>query len=95
LVQVTPGCWTVRLAGKVQRTSACITLVNASDAFVERLRPHELAAGKVMRPRPMWTLAGTGVQFVQGRVAHRPGRSEITVQTPAGTTQQSTMTNCW
>lgn len=78
---------TVRLAGKVRRTNTHITLVNASDVFIERLRLHELAAGKAMRQRPIKDiLAGTGVQFVQGRVTHLdPAQSHITIQTPDGT----------
>jgi NADH dehydrogenase FAD-containing subunit len=80
----------VRLAGKTRRTNTCITLVNASDVFVERLRLHELAAGKVIQPRPIVdTLAGTGVQFVRGRVTQiDPVHSEITLQAPTGIPQQ-------
>jgi NADH dehydrogenase len=73
---------TVRLAGKLRRTNVRITLVNTSDVFVERLRLHELAAGKTMHPRAIVdTLAGTGVQFVQGRVTHIDP-AQITIQTP-------------
>ena len=75
---------TVRLAGKVRRTNTQITLVNASEVFVERL--HELAAGKVMQPRRISdTLNGTNTLFVQGRVTHiDTAHSQITVQTPDG-----------
>ena len=37
---------TVRLAGKTRRDNVNITLVNASDVFVERLRLHQVAANR-------------------------------------------------
>ncbi|HEX2909185.1 MAG TPA: FAD-dependent oxidoreductase [Chloroflexia bacterium] len=83
---------TVRLAGKLQRSRALrarpvkITLVNASDLFVERLRLHEFAANRVVKPRPLESyLKGTGVQFVQGYVSHLDAdRHILKVETKAG-----------
>ncbi|GCD34729.1 oxidoreductase [Streptomyces chrestomyceticus JCM 4735] len=46
-----------------------ITLVNASDRFVERVRLHQLAAGRQLRDLPLRTLlAGTGIQLAVARV---------------------------
>ncbi|CAG0996801.1 partial Demethylphylloquinone reductase NdbB, partial [Gammaproteobacteria bacterium] len=57
----------LRLAGKAR--GADITLVNASDQFVERIRLHQRATGQQLRQRPIQALLrGTGVRFVQGRV---------------------------
>jgi NADH dehydrogenase FAD-containing subunit len=52
---------TKRLARKVRREvrresrnqNVAITLVNASDVFVERLRLHQLAANQPVRQRPI------------------------------------------
>jgi NADH dehydrogenase FAD-containing subunit len=43
----------VRLAGKTRRQNAAITLVNASDVFVERLRLHQVAANWQVKRRPI------------------------------------------
>ncbi len=57
----------LRVAGRARRDGARVTLVNGADSFVERIRLHELAAG---RPPRAWPLArlldGSGVQLVQG-----------------------------
>ncbi|MFI9611311.1 NAD(P)/FAD-dependent oxidoreductase [Streptomyces sp. NPDC052023] len=51
-----------RLARRLRREDAVITLVNAEPDFVERVRMHELAAGRQLRPRPFDEMfAGTGV----------------------------------
>jgi NADH dehydrogenase len=48
---------------------ADVTLVNATDRFVERVRLHQLAAGQELRDRPLAELlAGSGVRLVVGRV---------------------------
>lgn len=62
---------TVRLAGKIKREiqhgNVAITLVNAVDVFVERLRLHQFAANQAIPPRPIGDiLRGTGVSFVRG-----------------------------
>jgi len=41
---------TVRLAGKTRHNNVAITLVNASDVFVERLRLHQFAANQAIQP---------------------------------------------
>lgn len=47
------------------RTRAAVTLVNATDRFVERVRLHQLAAGQSLRDRPLRALLrGTGVRLV-------------------------------
>ncbi|MEU8852775.1 FAD-dependent oxidoreductase [Streptomyces sp. NPDC048564] len=58
-----------RLARKLRRRDVSITLVNASDRFVERGRLHQLAAGqKWAAPSLRQQLSGTSVQLVVGRV---------------------------
>src|SRR5438128_10522701 len=81
---------TVRLAGKLRRhrhDPVSITLVNASDVFVERLRLHEFAAHHPLKPRPITDiLRGTGVNFVKGNVTHiDPVQRTLAVQTETGT----------
>lgn len=50
-------------------TDAQVTLVNASDRFVERVRLHQLAAGQQLRDLPLaGLLDGTGVRLVVDRV---------------------------
>jgi NADH dehydrogenase FAD-containing subunit len=59
----------VRLAGKTNRVARTVTLVNASDLFVERLRLHEFAANQPIKRRPISdVLRGTDINFVQGTV---------------------------
>src|SRR5438105_10349501 len=80
---------TVRLAGKLRRhhVSVSMTLVNASDVFVERLRLHEFAAHHPLKRRPITNiLRGTGVNFVQGNVTHiDTAHHALAVQTETGT----------
>ncbi|SDY46522.1 NADH dehydrogenase, FAD-containing subunit [Saccharopolyspora shandongensis] len=50
-------------------TDAAVTLINAEDRFVERVRLHQLAAGQQLRDLPLaGLLAGTGVHLVVDRV---------------------------
>src|SRR5258707_14216650 len=73
---------TIRLAGKTRHQNAAITLVNASDVFVERVRLHEMAANRpVKQQRISDMLKGTGVDFVQGLVTGiDAAKREISVQ---------------
>ncbi|MFB7515748.1 NAD(P)/FAD-dependent oxidoreductase [Streptomyces sp. NPDC056144] len=58
-----------RLAKRLHREDAAITLVNAESDFVERVRLHQLAAGQDLTPRPLADmLAGTGVALKQAKV---------------------------
>ncbi|WP_149548041.1 NAD(P)/FAD-dependent oxidoreductase [Streptomyces marokkonensis] len=58
-----------RLARRLRREDVAITLVNAEPDFVERVRNHELAAGRELRHRPLaGMLAGTGVELRLARV---------------------------
>lgn len=75
-----------RLARRLRREDVAITLVNAEPDFVERVRNHELAAGRQLRHRPLaGMLAGTGVEL---RVARVTGvdvdRGTVTVQATDG-----------
>ncbi|SEG08884.1 NADH dehydrogenase, FAD-containing subunit [Saccharopolyspora kobensis] len=50
-------------------TDARVTLINAADRFVERVRLHQLAAGQRLRDLPLTELLkGTGVELVVDRV---------------------------
>jgi len=79
---------TVRLANRLRgaHRPADITLVNASDLFVERLRLHQFAAKRQIRQRPISNiLRGTKVKFVQGYVSHiEIARRMLDVQTETG-----------
>ncbi|WP_338933097.1 FAD-dependent oxidoreductase [Streptomyces netropsis] len=58
-----------RMARQLRRTGARITLVNEADRFVERVRLHQLAAGRPLRELPLRPLlAGTGIELVVARV---------------------------
>lgn len=58
-----------RLARRLHRDDATVTLVNASDRFVERVRLHQLAAGQWLTPRPLRQQLGrAAVQLAIGRV---------------------------
>src|SRR5690349_8416719 len=60
---------TVRLAGKTRRQNVQITLVNAADTLVERVRLHQYAANQPVQRRPIVDiLRGTGPTFIQGTV---------------------------
>jgi NADH dehydrogenase FAD-containing subunit len=75
-----------RLAGKTRRTKVAITLVNAAETFVERLRLHQFAANQTILQRPIRDiLKGTGVMFVPGIVTDIQTQDKhISVQTQAG-----------
>ena len=79
---------TVRLANRLRRAHRPteITLVNASDLFVERLRLHQFAAKRPVRQRPISKiLRGTQVKFVQGFVSRIDiARRMVDVQTGDG-----------
>ncbi|WP_049571746.1 NAD(P)/FAD-dependent oxidoreductase [Nonomuraea sp. SBT364] len=57
-----------RAARRLRGTGARVTLVNASDRFVERVRLHQLAAGQRLIGLPLPRLLdGTGVELVVAR----------------------------
>ncbi|MEH0937226.1 NAD(P)/FAD-dependent oxidoreductase [Micromonospora psammae] len=58
-----------RLARRLHREDAAITLVNAEPDFVERVRLHQLAVGQDLKPRPLSEMfAGTGVELKCAKV---------------------------
>ncbi|MER7837410.1 FAD-dependent oxidoreductase [Streptomyces sp. NPDC096040] len=58
-----------RLARRLHREDAAITLVNPEPDFVERVRMHQLATGQDLRGRPLAEMfAGTGVELRLARV---------------------------
>jgi NADH:quinone reductase (non-electrogenic) len=58
-----------RLAHRLHPDDVEITLVNADDDFVERVRLHQLATGQAMRRRPLAdAFAGTAVRLRTARV---------------------------
>ncbi|WP_431908827.1 NAD(P)/FAD-dependent oxidoreductase [Nonomuraea jabiensis] len=60
----------IRTAVRTRRTGGRVRLVNASARFTERLRLHQTAAGQRLADFPLAdVVAGTGIEFVQGRVA--------------------------
>jgi NADH dehydrogenase FAD-containing subunit len=79
----------VRLAGNLRKSPVRITLVSASDTYVERLRLHQLATGRPVKSRSVaQVLRGTGVIFVQGHVTSLdPSGCSMCVQTETGPAQ--------
>lgn len=81
---------TVRLAGKVKREikrgEIAITLVNAADVFIERLRLHQFAAAWPMPYRPIsQILDGTGVTFMRGLLTGiDAAQHDLTLETDTG-----------
>ncbi|KAA2255225.1 oxidoreductase [Solihabitans fulvus] len=69
-----------------QLRSGRVTLVNASDGFVHRVRLHEVGAGRDLPDLPLADLTrGTGVELVVGRVgAIDPAAREVRVDTADG-----------
>jgi hypothetical protein len=64
----------IRAAARTGRVGGRVTLVNASARFTERLRLHQTAAGERLADHALEeVLAGSGVRFVQGRVAGLDG----------------------
>ncbi|TDD12525.1 oxidoreductase [Nonomuraea deserti] len=58
-----------RAARRLRSTGARVTLVNAADRFVERVRLHQLAAGQRLPGLPLaGLLGGTGVELVVAEV---------------------------
>jgi len=76
----------LRLANRTRRQPVTITLVNASAIFVERTRLHQTATGQPVAAQSLPAmLAGTGVQFVQGKAtALDPVQKTVTVNTSDG-----------
>ncbi|WP_328619486.1 NAD(P)/FAD-dependent oxidoreductase [Streptomyces sp. NBC_00354] len=76
----------IRTARRTRRSGGRVTLVNPSGRFTERLRLHQLATGQQLADhRIADLLAGTGVEFVQGRAtAIRADRREVAVETADG-----------
>jgi NADH dehydrogenase FAD-containing subunit len=61
------GVTTAKLLAR--RTGTTVTLVNERDRFVERMRNHQLAAGRRLRHTPLQDLlTGSGVRLLVGRV---------------------------
>jgi NADH dehydrogenase FAD-containing subunit len=75
----------LRLTGRAPH-KAQITLVNASDTFVERIRLHQRAANQTLKQYSIpHLLRDKGITFKQAWVkALRPGQREVLVQTAAG-----------
>ncbi len=73
----------MRLARK---TDVSITLVNAVDAFRERLRNHQLVGGAAVPSRPLAALLGSPrIQFIRATVeAVVPGARRVTLRTDTG-----------
>lgn len=72
-----------RLARRAR--GATLTLVDASDRFVPRIRLHQLASGETVDSRPMESMLHRRVRFVRGWVhALDPERRQVEVQTEAG-----------
>ncbi|HEX4817736.1 MAG TPA: FAD-dependent oxidoreductase [Nonomuraea sp.] len=60
----------IRAAVTTRRSGGVVTLVDAAARFTERLRLHQTAAGQTLPDHALQdVLAGSGVRFVQGRVA--------------------------
>ncbi|GHF79612.1 NAD(P)/FAD-dependent oxidoreductase [Streptomyces thermodiastaticus] len=76
-----------RLAGRLRPEDVSVTLVDAEPDFVERVRLHEVAAGRPLRPRPYREMfAGTGVGLRTARVTGIDvDRRSVTVSTAGGT----------
>ncbi len=74
--------FTLRLSGKVARSSVQITLVDEADTFTVRPRLHEFATNQRIFSRPFsQILRNTQVQFFQGRVTSLdPSQHHVTVQ---------------
>lgn len=79
----------LRLAKKTRRDNTAITLVNATDTFVERIRNQQLATNQSLKSHSITRMIrGMGITFVQGRVtALDPDAQHVTV-TMAGGIQQ-------
>jgi NADH dehydrogenase len=70
-IVVLGGGYTGLLAAQLtaKRTNARVTLINAGDRFVERVRLHQLASGQSLRDLPLTELLdGSGVELIVGTV---------------------------
>ncbi|RJO69314.1 FAD-dependent oxidoreductase [Nocardia panacis] len=66
----------LRLARRTRRGEIRIVLINPSDRFTERLRLHQVAAGRELaRYRIPDLLTGTGIEFVRARVVSLEARA--------------------
>jgi NADH dehydrogenase len=76
----------LRLAHRTRRQPVQITLVNASDSFVERTRLHQVAAGQAIPTRTLTAMLGnSGVRFVRGWVTGlRPDQRTVQLKTDQG-----------
>ncbi|MET0864852.1 MAG: FAD-dependent oxidoreductase, partial [Nakamurella sp.] len=76
-----------RAARRLHSNDVRITLINARDRFVDRIRLHQLAAGQTLRDHPIrQLLTGTGVQLVVGTVLSIDAAAgQIDVQPPSAT----------
>ena len=76
--------FTLRLSGKIDRSSVQITLVDEADTFIIRPRLHEFATHQRIFSRPFREiLRKTPVQFLQGRVTGLdPSQHRIMVLDP-------------
>ncbi|SDI11324.1 NAD(P)/FAD-dependent oxidoreductase [Nonomuraea jiangxiensis] len=72
----------IRAAVRTRRLGGRVTLVNASPRFTERLRLHQTAAGARLADHALEdVVAGTGIEFVLGRVAALDaGRHEVRLE---------------
>ena len=77
----------IRLAGKTKKQAVEITLVNALEHFIERLKLHEAAMGGTGYQHAIDDLLdGTGVKFVRGWVTALDAEAhQVTVETQMGT----------
>lgn len=73
------GLIAAKLAARDAAADTHITLVNARETFVERVRNHQLASGQRLREHPLRDLvAGTGIELVVDRVTSiDAGRREV------------------
>jgi NADH:ubiquinone reductase (H+-translocating) len=76
----------IGMARRTRRHGGRVTLVNPSARFVERLRMHQIATGQHLDDVSIPDLlAGTGVEFVQGRATRiDPVAREVRVDTADG-----------
>ena len=76
----------IRAARRTRRHGGKVTLVNPSPRFAERLRLHQVAAGqKLDDHRIVDVVAGTGIEFVEGRAVRiDPQACQVRVEGPEG-----------
>lgn len=81
----------IRLARQTRRDQARITLVNAGDHFIERIRLHEWLRGKPLPAHSIvQMLRGTGVEFINGRMASLDlAAKKLHIEHSAATASQS------